>query len=272
MPSSPSFTSRRVPHELRARVLDIIAVERIGPRMQRITLGGDQLEADFPAPAFAAADHVKVVLPDPLDGLVPLRGGGASGVPRTLAEIPTPVRDYTVRSATPGRLVLDFVLHEHGPMGLWATRAQAGTQLGVLGPRGSKIFPNAFSRYVLIADETALPAVGRWLDEPEWTAEVDVHLLVQSEDEYPLPRGSATSVTHHVLPPGSERTDALAELASALRLDDDTYVWAAGEADSLRPLRRGLRARGLPRERHEVDGYWRLGTANLDHHAVDDDD
>ena len=53
---------------------------------------------------------------------------------------------------------------------------------------------------------------------------------------------------------------------------DDTFVWAAGEADSLVPLRRALRQRGLARAQYDIDGYWRTGVANLDHHAVPDDD
>lgn len=270
MPAIPSLATRVIMHDVRVRVLQVVSSERLGPRMQRITLGGDQLEPTFPAPAFAAADHVKIVLPDD-SGAVPVPGLSDDGRLVRLQEIPTPVRDYTVRSAGPDGIVLDFVLHEHGPAGNWAAEALPGMPLGVLGPRGSHIYPDGYSHYVLIADETALPAVGRWLDEPGWTADVDVHAFVQSVDEYPLPHRGSTRVVHHVHPLGAARTAALEHLGHDLELSDDSYVWAAGEADSLKPLRRALKARGLHRDRYEVDGYWRQGTANLDHHIADDD-
>lgn len=262
---------RTVMHDLRSRLLHVSATERIGPRMQRITLGGEHLEQDFPFPAFAAPDHVKIVLPDPATGVVPLPAVQADRLVR-LHEIPTPVRDYTVRSVGEAGLVLDFVLHDHGPAGTWAAHAAVGDPLGVLGPRGSHVYPDGYSHYVLVADETALPAIGRWLDEPGWAARVDVHVLVQSVDEYPLPEREGTRVTHHVHPLGTARVDALAALGDEIELTDDTFVYAAGEADSLKPFRRALKARGVPRERFDVDGYWRQGTANLDHHVEDDDD
>lgn len=267
-----SHAVRVVMHDLRVRLLQVVATQRVGPRMQRITLGGDQLEAGFPAPAFAAADHVKIVLPDARTGVVPVPSLSEDGRLVRLQEISTPVRDYTVRSVGPEGLVLDFVLHEHGPAGRWASQAVVGMPLGVLGPRGSHVYPDGYARYILIADETALPAVGRWLDEPGWAAEVEVHVFVQGEDEYPFPSRAATAVTHHVHPLGSARAAALERLAHELRLTEDTFVWAAGEADSLKPLRRVLRARGLHRDRYDIDGYWRQGTANLDHHIVDEDD
>ncbi len=35
----------------------------------------------------------------------------------------------------------------------------------------------------------------------------------------------------------------------------------------MRSVRGALRDAGLPRYAMDVDGYWRIGTANLDHHA-----
>lgn len=265
-----SRTVTTVMHELRSRLLHVVSTERIGPRMQRVTLSGSDLEPDFPAPAFAAPDHVKIVLPDPSTGIVPLPAVQQDRLVR-LQEIATPVRDYTVRSVGAAGLVLDFVLHEHGPAGRWAASAAVGDPLGVLGPRGSHVYPDGFSHYVLVADETALPAVGRWLEEPGWTARVDVHLLVQSADEYPLPERAATRITQHVHPLGAARVEALERLGAEIELTADSFVWAAGEADGLKPFRRALKARGLPREQFDVDGYWRSGTVNLDHHAQEDD-
>ena len=41
----------------------------------------------------------------------------------------------------------------------------------------------------------------------------------------------------------------------------------AGEANALKPIRRYLRRElGLSKDQVEVDGYWKKGDANLDHH------
>lgn len=272
-PTAPSSRRHpgvgRVMHPLRARRLTVAAVEDIGPRMRRILVGGADLEQDFPAPAFAAPDHVKIVVPDERTGALP--------VPRIVddrpqrVEGPDPIlRDYTVRRVDREHLTLDFVLHEHGPAGRWAAAVQTGAPLGVLGPRGSHVYPSDYARCVLIADETALPAVGRWLDEPDWDAEVTVLALAGSDDEYPLPARARTRVQWCTVPSG-ERADAMLAVAAQVADDADAFLWAAGEADSLKPLRRALRAAGVERERVDIDGYWRRGVAGLDHHAVEDD-
>ncbi len=268
-PRPPIETVR---HDLGVRLLHVIESERIGPRMQRVILNGEDLDATFPFPARAATDHAKIVLPDPATGIVTLPRRELDGTGLRLRELPNPVRDYTVRRLDDRGLTIDFVLHTHGPAGRWARSALPGMPLGVLGPRGSHLYPTGYERYVLIGDETALPALGRWLDDPTWTEPMEVHVLAASTDEYPLPARPRTDVVWHVSPEPTARTEAVAELAAELSLSDDTFLWAAGEADSLVPLRRSLRQRGVARTQYDIDGYWRTGVANLDHHAVPDDD
>src|SRR5699024_7509318 len=46
---------------------------------------------------------------------------------------------------------------------------------------------------------------------------------------------------------------------------DDLYVFAAGEAGAMKPIRRYLRRDlGLPKEQMAVDGYWKRGVADHD--------
>jgi NADPH-dependent ferric siderophore reductase len=267
--NTPSLrTIDTVMHPLRARLLEVVSTERIGPRMQRVTLGGAQLEADFPAPALAAADHVKLVLPDPETGIVPL----PDIVDGRLARRPGPApvfRDYTIRAVGSDGLVLDFVRHEHGPAGRWGIDARVGDPLGVLGPRGSHLYPTGYARYALIADETALPAVGRWVDEVP-VDEVDVYAVVHEADEYPLPERPGVRVHWLEQPVLSAREQALAVVGHAVSAQEDVFVWAAAESGSLAGLRRVLRESGFPRQRRDISGYWRLGVAGADHHADDD--
>lgn len=270
--TQPRPSIETVRHDLGIRLLRVTESERIGPRMQRVVLDGEDLDGTFPFPARAATDHVKLVFPDPSTGVValPLREPDGSGL--RLRELANPVRDYTVRRLDHRGLTIDFVLHAHGPAGRWAQTALPGMPLGVLGPRGSHLYPTGYDRYVLIGDETALPAVGRWLDATAWTAPMEVHVLAAGTDEYPLPDRTRTDVVWHVSPDPTARAEAVTALATELSLTDDTFVWAAGEADSLVPLRRTLRERGLARAQYDIDGYWRTGVVNLDHHAVSDDD
>jgi NADPH-dependent ferric siderophore reductase len=49
---------------------------------------------------------------------------------------------------------------------------------------------------------------------------------------------------------------------------DGVFVWAAGEAAGLVPVRRHLRRTlGLPPAQAQVSGYWRRGVEAFDHHA-----
>jgi NADPH-dependent ferric siderophore reductase len=51
------------------------------------------------------------------------------------------------------------------------------------------------------------------------------------------------------------------------------FAFVAGEAGCVRPVRRHLRAvGGLARERVDVDGYWRRGVVNHDHHTPGGED
>src|SRR5207245_1572911 len=66
------------------------------------------------------------------------------------------------------------------------------------------------------------------------------------------------------------------DLLGVIRTQDvtaDTFVWAAGEATALVPVRRHLKQEaGLPKEHLSLHGYWKAGVAGLDHHALLDAD
>ena len=77
------------------------------------------------------------------------------------------MRDYTPRryDLELGELDIDFVLHGDGPASTWAEQAAPGQFLHIGGPRGSMVVPDIFDSYLLIGDETALPAIARRLEE-----------------------------------------------------------------------------------------------------------
>ncbi|APU16291.1 siderophore-interacting protein [Actinoalloteichus fjordicus] len=265
-------------YELRPRLLQVTRVVRITPRTTRITLAGDDLDG-FQTNDYA--DHVKLCFPEPGAELPTMPTLGERGIVPPPTDGPQPIfRDYTVRRFDPeaGELDIDFVLHPHGIAGRWATDAVPGARLGVLGPRGSHLVPNDFDWYLLAGDETALPAIGRRLAELAElhpTARVQAFVEVDGPaEEQDLRRPPDTRLTWlHRGGAAAGGRELLHEALSAFTTPAGAgYVWVAGESGDLKPIRRHLRSLGLNRRHYKVDGYWKRGVVNHDHHAEDDGD
>ncbi|MDR2256875.1 MAG: siderophore-interacting protein [Arthrobacter sp.] len=290
----PTRQMTRQMHDLGRGIMTVSRVEVIGPEMVRVALAGERAQT-LPFPAWAAGDHVKFVVPNAAGELeLPAPGEGAGpgpgGRPEGRGEGPKPslrdlikgeVRDYTVRGVDreAGEVIVDGAVHEHGPVGRWFANARVGQRVGLLGPRGSKVFPSGYAHYILVADETALPSLGRWLEQEGLSARVTVITVSAVTEPYPFPEPAAAEVEPHhlVLPLGSEvRGPALAEhLRVALRTSpapDDVFVWASGEANALRSVRALLKELDFPRHARHIEGYWREGVVAMDHHQQDPDD
>lgn len=255
-----------------ARRARAIAIEQVAPVMLRVRVAGPEF-ADFVSSG--PADHVRVFFPDPATGELvapsPV-GPGEDGIVRP--DGPVHARDFTplrvVRGGDQVALDLDFFLHESpGPAAQWAARARIGNEIVVVGPRGSKAAPQGAARAILVADETALPSTARWIAELPPTTEIDVVATIQDNggwvDDYLSEISGRADVRVHLLPAGpSALTGAVSELAP----DASTFVFAAGEASALVPLRRMLRRDiGLSPEQVALSGYWKSGTVGFDHHS-----
>jgi NADPH-dependent ferric siderophore reductase len=235
------------------------------PSIVRITLTGPELTGFA---ALGPTDHVKVYFPDPMSGELTVPELGPEGLQRPAGGTILS-RDYTPLAFRPEaqELDIDFVLHgDEGPASAWAARAVVGGELGVAGPRGSRLVPAGLGRLLVIADETALPATRRWLDLiPPGTP---VTALLDVADESVTGYFESLTVNAEWL----FREDGPGQLDEALRslgsIDDATFVFMAGEATTLVPLRRYLRHElGVPAEQLAAGGYWKRGIVNLDHHA-----
>jgi NADPH-dependent ferric siderophore reductase len=160
------FSREMVRYPLTVRRTTVAAVRQIVPSMVRVTLAGPEL-AGFAS--LGPADHVKVFFPDPATGELVLPDVRPEGLSRPAVAGTIISRDYTPLGIHVGddggpTLDLDFVLHgDDGPASAWAARAAAGGELGIGGPRGSRLAPTDLGRLLVIADETALPATRRWL-------------------------------------------------------------------------------------------------------------
>lgn len=261
-------------YDLKPRVLEVRRVERITPRLARVTLGGSDLDGFQEA---APSDHVKVCLPLPGgDGEPVLPLFGDDGMEPSPPEGPHPImRDYTVRSYRPavGELDLDFVLHPGGAASQWASAAVPGDRLGIVGPRGSVVIPFDYDWYLLGADETALPALGRWLEQLPAGAAVSAFVEVaDAQDEQKLESAADVSLTWLHRDGAEPGTSPLLETAvrAFVPPPGDGFVWLAGEAGTLKPIRRYVRNElAIPADQVDIDGYWKRGTINLDHHDED---
>lgn len=264
-------TVRRVRYDTKLRLLQVRAVERITPKMMRITLGGDDLAGFVSA---SHDDHVKLFFPPAgqekpvLPTLGPNGPVFPDGAPRPVA------RDYTPRryDAAANTLAIDFVLHGDGPATSWAAQAAPGQYLGVGGPRGSFIVPNGFDWYLLAGDETALPAIGRRLEElPNGTHALVVIEVADAGEEQRFDTRTRLEARWLHRDGGEGDASLLTKAVADLNLPPgDGYAWVAAEASAAKALRRHLvEERGLRRDRVRASAYWRRG-AIATHETYDD--
>ncbi|WP_433389344.1 siderophore-interacting protein [Micromonospora sp. KLBMP9576] len=247
----------RIGYPIGVRRVRVVARRQLTPRMLRLTLGGPGLDGFH---TYQADDHVKIVFPDP-DGTRRDPVPGARDMLRWPRPLPT-TRKYTVRryDAAAHEIDLDFVLHDGGVASTWAASAAVGDDVTIAGPPGAKAFPHHYDHYVFAVDETALPAVGRWLEDAP--ADVSAHVVAEvgdaAERDYPLASRDSVAVTWLVRE-GDRST--LAEAVRALRLPAGrTFLFAAGEATDVR----ALRSWRPERDDALVTGYWKRGIAGLE--------
>lgn len=253
--------NRLLRHEIRRRELQVLRTEEVTPHMRRIVLGGEQLQGFHSA---SPDDHIKLFFPN-ADGVIvtPTMTPQGPQLPEGVA--PSPMRDYTPRrhDAGAGELALDFVLHGHGVASGWAANARPGDTLTIAGPRGSFVVADDYDQYVLIGDETALPAIGRWLEEmPEGTqAQVFVEIADVRERQA---LESAADVRIHWLERNGVDAAGSTLLEDALRDfepdDGDTFYWIAAESRRARMMRKFVEGH-LQVDAHSIraTGYWKAG-------------
>ncbi len=250
----------RIGYPIGVRTASVVRVAEVTPTMLRLTLGGPGL-AGFHS--HQADDHVKVVFPLP-DGT---RNDPVPDDEESL-EWPRPVpptRKYTVRRWDPRALELDldFVVHDGGLASDWVGSVAVGADVVVAGPPGAKAFAHTYDHYVFAVDTTALPALARWLEESPADVSADVLVDVDHrwERDYPLADRDGVRVRWLDRSGGSRLTQEVAGLDLPARDRARTFLFAAGEAGDIKPLRAWARDHVTD---SLVTGYWKRGVAGLD--------
>jgi NADPH-dependent ferric siderophore reductase len=220
--------------------------------MLRIEFEGSDL-ADFVS--LSPDDHVKLI--------VPAESGEAER------------RDYTPRRFDPaaGTLVIDFALHDAGPATRWAIESRPGDVLEIGGPRGSAVVSPDFAWWLLIGDETALPAIGRRLEElPQGKRAISVVAVADAGEEQSFETNADHQAlwVHRPLHQADEPASLLSVLEGMDLPEGDGFVWIAAEARVARAVRDYLvNGRGHPLNWTKAAGYWLKGVADADQKSID---
>ncbi|MER8044664.1 siderophore-interacting protein [Streptomyces sp. NPDC094032] len=257
------------PQPLPLRRLTVTAVRPVTPRMVRVTLGDPSLaEVSLAGPDrqvklyFPRLGQPEPVLPAPdPDGDVMRWYAAYSAIPE---ERRPWMRSYTLRSHDPAAATVDvdFLLHGgdgggDGPATRWARGARVGDVLGMFGPSdhfAPPVDPGTGDWALLVADACALPALATLVAAlPPGHRALAYVQVADAAEEQPLP--TAGRLTVRWLHSDASPEDAVRAAAFPA---GRPYAWLAGEAATVRALRRHLvEERGFDRRAVDFAGYWR---------------
>lgn len=240
------------------RDVTVVGTGEPTPHVVRIVFDGPDLHTLI---VNEPAASIRLLLPTPgaSDLVIPMWNGNEFLLPdgqRPTIRTFTPIRDEGATS----ELALDIVLHGAGAASDWAAAATVGDRAAISGPgRGYVADPDAPS-FLLIGDESAVPAIGQLLASLPAECPVQAGIEVGSPDAIrDLAGRPETYVEWRVLPdgalPGAEQFDYV----RAATLEPETRIWAAGEAAAMQRIRRHLfDDRGVDRSHTMIRGYWKL--------------
>lgn len=244
---------RREPPPLRR--LQVVRTEPRSVRMMRVVVGGPELDGlELPEPAAS----VRLLVPWPGEDFeLPTWNGNEF----LLADGRRPaLRTFTPVALDGAELTLDIVRHPGGAISDWAETAGPGDPCAVSGPGRGETIDETAQRYVLLGDETAIPAIEQLLGVIPASIEVEAHVEIEHPDaRLPLPHHDRATITWHdavdAEPPGA----SLRRAVTASAVDAGTRVWAAGEAAAVQAIRKHLfDERNTPRSHTTIRGYWKV--------------
>ncbi|MFD9407832.1 siderophore-interacting protein [Streptomyces sp. NPDC059989] len=271
--------------------LEVLRTRRLGHSFLRVTFGGESL-ADFRSGGYDQSLSLFLPPPGREHAVLPSTDEDTwFAAWRGMPDEERPVmRSYTVReqrrtSEGVDEVDIDFVLHGDpaaaaadvaGPASYWAGRAVTGRRILAIGPavaenKSVRFQPPAATDAIwMYADETALPAAAAILDRLPAGTRVRAWFEVPHEDDRlalsTLAEADITWIVRESA--GRERTE---QVLGALRATDAStggpaaeapYVWLAGEAGTIRAVRRHfVQERSIDRRAVRFTGYWRLGAS-----------
>lgn len=256
-------------------VTEVRATRRVGDSFVRLTFVGglDRFRAIGPD------DFVYVLLPPAGRRDLPIDTSFRWTDYYAMAEPDRPVGAYyTVRNfrADAGELDCDVYLHEPaGHVSRWAPQAKPGDLAALWGPRAAWHPLAGTTDWLLVADETGLPAVASILEHRPAGTPVRVIAEVASTcAPLPLPCGDGVEIAWlHRDGRHAGTTDVLVDAVRSIAptLSATTYAWGGAESGAMTAVRRHLRHElRFAKEQVSMTPYWRHASHVED--PVDADD
>lgn len=263
----PAPASRwRPPPNLPPRYPVVIQeIQRVTPRVTRLTLHSPELAGFTPAPP---GRHIKLILPAPGQAESPPPVGYEGRRPVFAEGVTPPVmRTYTPLRFDARRLELEVEILDHGdsPAANWLRGARPGQRIVVAGPRGGWQPPDDGDAYLVAADDTAIPAATQVIRELPGRPGAVVFEVEDAAERRSLP-GIADDLPQWRFrqPPGLAAGAALeATLREFPFPAGRVYVWIALESGVMRRIRRHLiETVGRPADRMVTRGHRKQGAGN----------
>ncbi|WP_336646621.1 siderophore-interacting protein [Microbacterium sp. USHLN186] len=238
------FSIEREGLDLRFRPATLAEREWLAPNYVRVRLIGDQLSGFT---SLGADDHMRLFFADaPTDSVEELRAA--------------PSREYTPLAWGESWLDVEFAVHGGEGVGArWAASAPLGSFVGVGGPRGSAVLTGAPGSWLLVGDETAIPAIRRFAAMIPSGDPARIAIEVASEvDQVTLDAPVAVEWLHRGdAPAGSSLIACLDSLGETDAVGPDPFVFIAAEQSIVKPGRALLTRWGVDVSKAVVKGYWK---------------
>ena len=240
---------------------EVVSTERLTPQLVRVVLGGpgmDDYENADPTDSYVNC----FFLPDEANYAPPFEMGDVRKLPREQRPFP---RRMTVRAWDPQRheLTIDVAVHgDVGYAGRWAAKAKPGDRLQFRGPGGNYSPPADADSFLLVGDESALPAIARSAESVPPGKVVVVVVEVEDAGGEVGINSPADLEVHWVHRAGRDAVeDLLAEAVASLpRLAGVVSAFVHGEAAETRAVRRVLLGKQIVApENLSCSPYWARG-------------
>ena len=254
--------------QLRAVLARVTTVESLTPHMTRVTLSAPEF-ADL---VYLASDHfVRLLLPR-ASQIEPELPKGEHWWPELVAMQPARRpnrRNNTVARIRPesAEMDIDFVVHgDSGPATRWVNSAAAGDAVGVIDQGVVHEVRADAAEYLIVGDETALPAATGLLSVMPQGIPVTALLEVPDADDRRELASTQARVDYFVRQDAHQKPGVL--LLDAVRDWQPTHgpvvAWVAGESTMTTAVRRILVKAGVPKADISFHGYFKFGRSQYD--------
>ncbi|WP_182354494.1 siderophore-interacting protein [Flaviflexus huanghaiensis] len=237
--------------------LEVLGRTWLTPHMLRLVVGGPNFGAFVNAGH--ADSYIKLVF-DPAGRPYPTPVDVAHIRATAPREHWPMTRTYTVRSVDHESISIDFVIHgETGIAAPWARSAAPGDLVQFMGPGGAWSPKPEADYHLFVGDESAFPAIAAGVERLPNDARGAAIIEV---DSHPLPLAAPAGMAIEWLVRRHSGDDAtLAGRVQALDLPPggDISVFAHGEREAVKRLRRVFSDLEVPRDRLSISGYWARG-------------